>query len=33
MGLAGVPPNTLFCGDNTTPPTAGYNYSLCTTHL
>jgi len=33
IGLAGVPPNSLLCGDNTAPPTAGYNYSLCLTKL
>jgi len=33
IGLAGVAPNSLLCGDNTAPPTAGYNYSLCLTKL
>jgi hypothetical protein len=35
IGLAGVPSvsNSLLCGDNTAPPTAGYNYSLCLTKL
>ena len=33
IGLAGTPPNSLLCGDNTAPPSAGYNYSLCLTKL
>jgi len=29
IGYAGVAPNSILCADNTAPPTAGYNYSLC----
>jgi hypothetical protein len=33
IGVAGTPPNALLCGDNTPPPAAGYQFSLCTTAL
>jgi hypothetical protein len=33
IGVAGTPPNLLLCGDNTGPPSVGYNYSLCLTKL
>jgi len=36
IGVAGTPApaaKSLLCGDNTAPPVAGYNYSLCLTKL
>jgi len=32
IGLAGVAPNALLCGDNQAPPVVGYPYSMCTTN-
>ena len=33
IGVAGTPPNAIFCGDSTAPPVLGYNYSMCTTAI
>jgi hypothetical protein len=32
IGLAGLAPNALLCGDNQAPPVADYPYSMCTTN-